>query len=93
MLFGDVDNDGIGDIITMPKTQGGANVRVYKYVGHIPTVQLLDWVQAYGSDFRGETSLVMDDVTGDGQLIWLSLRDRSVARMSGFTPGIARRRN
>ncbi|MEK7158221.1 MAG: VCBS repeat-containing protein, partial [Patescibacteria group bacterium] len=33
-----------------------------------PTVQLLDWVQAYGSDFRGETSLVMDDVTGDGQL-------------------------
>jgi protocatechuate 3,4-dioxygenase beta subunit len=68
VLFGDVDNDGIGDIITIPRTEGGANIRVYKYLGHVPSVELLDWVQAFGDGFRGETSLTMDDVTGDGQV-------------------------
>lgn len=62
---GDIDNDGIDEIITAPKSQGGPNVRVFGKRGNEikPTTP---GIMAYHSAFRGGVTLTSCDVDGDG---------------------------
>lgn len=62
----DVNNDGKVDIITMPTTKGGPNIRVFKYNSSTSSFELLDWFMAYQENFRGGVNLAVSDVDKDG---------------------------
>ncbi len=62
----DVDGDYIADIITQPMGNGGPNIRAYSWNGASASFDLINWFMAYQEEFRGDLSLVIADVTGDG---------------------------
>ncbi len=63
---GDVNADGQTDIITAPKQDGSANVRVYSYTASTSSVDLLDWLMAYQTGYRQPIELTAADFDADG---------------------------
>lgn len=59
---GDVNGDGIDEIITAPGPGGGPNVKVFTAGG-----QVLASFFAYDAGFRGGVSVAAGDITGDGK--------------------------
>src|SRR5262249_53092938 len=59
---GDVNNDGIDDIITAPDAGGGPLVKVFTG----PNLALLMAFNAYDPSFRGGVHVAAGDVDGDG---------------------------
>jgi cyclophilin family peptidyl-prolyl cis-trans isomerase len=63
VAIGDVDNDGVPDIITAPGPGGGPNVKVFNGA----TGQLIDSFMAYDPSFSFGVSVAVGDVEGTGQ--------------------------
>ena len=62
VAIGDVDGDGIGDIVTAPGPGTSPIVKVFDSTG-----QLKSQFVAYPGSFRGGVRVAVADVTGDGQ--------------------------
>lgn len=63
MSVGDIDGDGLGEIVLAPKTLGGPNVRIYRYENG--ALSLVDWFLPYDEGFRGGVNLFVGDTDGD----------------------------
>ncbi|MFA6511580.1 MAG: FG-GAP-like repeat-containing protein [Patescibacteria group bacterium] len=61
VAVGDVDGDGIDDLITVPKGSGGPQVRVFSKEGSVKGQFF-----AYDSTYRGGTTIAAGDIDGDG---------------------------
>ncbi|MDD5715933.1 MAG: hypothetical protein PHF98_04580 [Patescibacteria group bacterium] len=61
-----LDGDEYPEIVTMPASLGGPNVRVYEYDSVADTVELIDWDMAYADTFRGALGATVADLDGDG---------------------------
>lgn len=63
--IGDIEGDGIGDIVTTPISRGGPHVRVFgvKNSRYVPVTL---GVMAYAESFRGGINSCVGDVDGDG---------------------------
>lgn len=59
---GDVDGDGIDEIITAPSVGGGPHIRIFKTTG-VETASFM----AYDPAFRGGVRVATADVDGDGK--------------------------
>jgi hypothetical protein len=69
VAIGDVDGDGVGEIVTAPGQGGGPHVRVLGIVDNKDgTYKLADRgsFMAYDANFRGGVSVAVADCTGDG---------------------------
>ncbi len=66
--LGDVNGDGVRDIVTYPQSNGGANVRAYTYDSDTGSFELINWIQPYASTYRGTLSVKLADLDKDGQL-------------------------
>ncbi|MFA6097975.1 MAG: carboxypeptidase regulatory-like domain-containing protein [Patescibacteria group bacterium] len=65
--IGDVNGDGLKDIITYPQENGGANIRAYTYNSAISGFELIDWIMPYENSYRGSLSVKVYDLDKDGQ--------------------------
>jgi hypothetical protein len=63
--IGDIEGNGIGDIITTPTSRGGPHVRVFGVKNH-QYVPVTLGVMAYDESFRGGINSCVGDVDGDG---------------------------
>lgn len=63
VVAADIDQDGIEEIITGPKSGGGPQIRVFTNRG-----QLVSQFFAYATTFRGEVNVAAGDVDGDGNV-------------------------
>ncbi|MBU0964278.1 VCBS repeat-containing protein [Patescibacteria group bacterium] len=61
----DLDKDGQSEIITVPATNGGPNLRVYSYDAEAGTFELMDWEIVYADDFRGGVGIAVSNLDGD----------------------------
>ncbi|MFH1366366.1 MAG: S8 family serine peptidase [Patescibacteria group bacterium] len=59
---GDVDNDGMAEIITVPASSGGAHVRIFDIAGQVKSQFFV-----YNSLFRGGLNLTTGDFNNDGK--------------------------
>lgn len=66
VAIANVDGDEYNEIVTIPDTGGGPNVRVFEYDTDTMEMELLDSVMAYAESFRGEIALKIADLGGDG---------------------------
>lgn len=62
VAVGDVNGDGVMEIVTAPGQGGGPHVRIFDRSGN-----LLNQFFAYASGFRGGVSLAVTDTNGDGR--------------------------
>lgn len=65
ITISNLDGDGYREVVVYPLQIGGPNLRVYEY-GADDKLTLLDWTYAYAEDFRGEMSVKVSDLDGDG---------------------------
>lgn len=63
---GDIDGDGVDEIITAPKSKGGPNVKIFDLIDGEMKVAVSGFM-AYDSKFRGGVSVAAGDVNGDGK--------------------------
>lgn len=63
--IGDIEGDGVGDVITTPTSRGGPHVRVFGVRNH-RYVPVTLGVMAYAESFRGGINSTVGDVDGDG---------------------------
>jgi hypothetical protein len=61
LAVGDLDNDGIDEIVTAPASGGGPHIRIFNRSG-----DLKGQFMAFAPEFRGGLSLGIGDVDGDG---------------------------
>lgn len=61
VAMGDVDGDGISEIVTAPGRRSSTHVRIFRLDG-----TYLGGFFAYGNGFRGGVNLAVGDVDGDG---------------------------
>lgn len=61
LAVGDVDNDGVADIVTTPMAGAGPQIRIFEADG-----QVKNQFFAYTSTFRGGVSVAIGDVNADG---------------------------
>lgn len=59
--IGDIDGDGVGEIVTVPDSAAGGQVRAFEQDG-----TWIGDIWPYGSTFRGTLSIALGDVDGDG---------------------------
>lgn len=64
--IGDIENDGIGDIITSPTSNGGPHIRVFG-VRDRRYVPVTLGTMAYAESFRGGINSTVGDVNNDGK--------------------------
>ena len=62
VAIGDVNGDGVPDIVTAPGPGGGPEIRIFDGV----TLKNIGNFFAYDSSFRGGVSIAVADVNGDG---------------------------
>ncbi|TAN57172.1 hypothetical protein EPN15_05205 [Patescibacteria group bacterium] len=68
LAVGDVNGDGLLEIITAPQGGGGPNVRAYQYNSSTKKFSLLSWFMAYGEKFRGGVNIKLADIDGDDDI-------------------------
>ncbi|NUM25133.1 MAG: S8 family serine peptidase [Candidatus Buchananbacteria bacterium] len=80
IAVGDVDKDGVDEIITGAGSGGGPHVRVFESNG-----TLLAQFFAYNQNFRGGINIASGDIHGDGQAeIMVSVEENSVPTVRVF---------
>ncbi len=62
---GDLNNDGLAEIVTSPDVGGGPRIRVFQ--GNDPSIILADFFGIEDPNFRGGVRLGIGDLSGDGQ--------------------------
>lgn len=62
IAVGDIDGDGVDDIVTAPGQGGGPHVRVFDQEGHVKSEFF-----AYPRGFRGGLRVALADANGDGR--------------------------
>ena len=62
---GDVNGDGMSEIILVPRTLGGPNVRIYQYTNG--NLSLLDWFMAYDQNFNNGVNITALDIDNDNK--------------------------
>ncbi|MFA6271980.1 MAG: hypothetical protein WC693_02610 [Patescibacteria group bacterium] len=65
VVTGDYDGDGTDSITISPLSDGGPNIRTFRYSEHGYTLD--DWFFAYSEDFHGGVTVHSGDVDGDGK--------------------------
>ncbi|PIY96944.1 MAG: hypothetical protein COY66_02110 [Candidatus Kerfeldbacteria bacterium CG_4_10_14_0_8_um_filter_42_10] len=60
-----LDGDAYREVVVYPLQNGGPNLRIYEYDA-AGQLTLLDWTYAYAADFRGEMTVRVADLNGDG---------------------------
>ncbi len=68
IAVGDVNGDGLLEIITAPQGGGGPNVRAYQYNSSTKKFSLLSWFMAYSEKFRGGINIKLADIDGDDDI-------------------------
>lgn len=63
---GDVDGDGVDEVVTAPMGGGASHIRVFKLVNGSMQVAYPSFF-AYNLKFRGGTSVTIGDINGDGR--------------------------
>ncbi|MDD5566807.1 MAG: hypothetical protein PHH01_01290 [Patescibacteria group bacterium] len=63
----DVNADGSDELVVLPKSGGGSNLRVYNYLTGSRELHLLDWIMAYNEGFRGQLNVETADIDRDGR--------------------------
>jgi protocatechuate 3,4-dioxygenase beta subunit len=62
-VIGDIDGDGVGEVVTVPDSAAGGQVRAFEqdgtFIGEV-------WPYGYGTSWRGTLSLALADIDGDG---------------------------
>jgi len=66
VAISNIDGDEYNEIVTVPQSGGGPNLRVYEYDADTSELRLLDWVMAYDASFRGTMNVKVADLEGDG---------------------------
>lgn len=66
IAVGDINGDGLLEIITAPQGSGGPNVRAYQYNSSTKKFSVLSWFMAYSAKFRGGVNIKLADINGDG---------------------------
>ncbi|MCH7491967.1 L,D-transpeptidase family protein [Patescibacteria group bacterium] len=64
IAVGDLNNDGIAEIITAPRIGGAPHIRIFNVAGEI---QFTPGFFAYDEKFRGGVSIAIGDLDGDGK--------------------------
>lgn len=64
LTLGDLNTDGLADIVTVPRT-GGPNVRVYTYRDALKKFKLLDWFFPYSTSFSGGVTVGIANLDAD----------------------------
>ena len=64
MQVGDLDGDGLGEIVLAPKTLGDSNVKIFRLTGG--SLATVTSFYAYDANFMGGVNLFVNDVDSDG---------------------------
>jgi hypothetical protein len=59
--FGDVNGDGVKEVVVAPEDGRGGEIRVYRYTGELVT---LPW-RAFGERYSGGANVAVGDLNGD----------------------------
>lgn len=62
----DVNGDGKAEIITKPKQNGGANIKIFKYDNTDKSFETLDSLWPFPASFSGRMNLTAVDINGNG---------------------------
>ncbi|MFH1598612.1 MAG: CARDB domain-containing protein [Patescibacteria group bacterium] len=65
LAVGDLEGDGLSEIITAPKSQGGPHLRIFGYRNGVYRPVILG-LMAYEESFRGGINLACGDLNSDG---------------------------
>jgi len=88
VAVGDIDGDGVNEIITAPAGEGGPNVRFFNYVDgqFIPTTKNF---LAFDKNFRGGVNIAAADIDGDGihELLTVPRRGAPHVKIYGVRDG------
>lgn len=66
MAAGDVNGDGLGEVVVAPATRGGPHIRVYGLYSN-GKVKFLDGVMIYDRSFHNGINLAVGDLNDDGR--------------------------
>jgi len=65
LAVSNLDGDAYREVVVYPLSNGGPNLRVYEYDAE-GQLTLMDWTYAYAEDFRGEMTVRIADLDGNG---------------------------
>ena len=65
LVIGDLDNNNQEEIVLVPKSNGGPNLRIYQYNTDTNQTELLTWSFVYPQGFTGGVNLVLGDLNHD----------------------------
>ncbi len=69
IMTGDLDGNGIRDLVIAPQGKdSGSNIRTYKFNTTSETFELMDYVMAFGNDWRGEMNIRVADIDSNGEV-------------------------
>lgn len=69
IMTGDLDGNGIRDLVIAPQGKdGGSNIRTYKFNTTTEEFELMDYVMAFGDDWRGEMNIRVADIDSNGEV-------------------------
>lgn len=85
LTAGDINGNGLKDIVVAPLSGGGPNVRVYQYNSSTRKFVLLDYVIAYQETYRGGVNLKLLDVDADNDYEIITYPTTASANVRVFT--------
>ncbi|MBI2426291.1 MAG: carboxypeptidase regulatory-like domain-containing protein [Candidatus Kerfeldbacteria bacterium] len=68
VMTGDLDGDGVRDLVVAPEEAAGSNIRFYKFNTNDEAFELLGWTMAFGPQWRGELNIRVGDIDNDGMI-------------------------
>ena len=63
LAVGDIDGNGIDELVTVPLSGGGPHIRAFRQGGQATTLNIF----AFHSDYRGGVNIAVGDINNDGR--------------------------